>query len=301
MVISFTLPSQFVRTRHDSQALLRGRTGTDLENGRGMPRRALIATILLLSLTTPALAADPLADAHRLFYSGRYEEAAALALGVRTEQPGNLAAWELRSAALLFQLKRVFGEPKDRDRAWKDCAACQPLLDDFLAEFNAGRLEARAAVERDPLDADARFFLGKLNLNYVWLQLGTLGRRTGWGEYWEARRSVDAVLKENPEHVRARVARAWIDYIVDTRVPWAMRWALGGANKERGMLSLQDAARAEGDFFAQTEAAFALWEMHVREENFTDAVILARTLARDFPENRELARFLTRHDTTATP
>jgi len=61
------------------------------------------------------------------------------------------------------------------------------------------------------------FFLGKLDLNYVWLQLGPLRRKTGWDEYWEARRSLDAVLKANPRHVRARVARAWIDYIVDTR------------------------------------------------------------------------------------
>ncbi|HXW06452.1 MAG TPA: hypothetical protein VD833_14545 [Vicinamibacterales bacterium] len=37
------------------------------------------------------------------------------------------------------------------------------------------------------------FFLGKVDLNDVWLQSGTLGRKPGWDEYWEARRSLDQV------------------------------------------------------------------------------------------------------------
>src|SRR4030095_4118364 len=65
-----------------------------------------------------------------------------------------------------------------------------------------------------PDDGDALFFLGKVDLNYVWLQSGTLGRKTGWDEYWGARRSLDRVLQMNPESVRARGARAWVDYIV---------------------------------------------------------------------------------------
>jgi hypothetical protein len=49
---------------------------------------------------------------------------------------------------------------------------------------------ARARLEVDPGDEQMLFFLGKVDLNYVWLQLGTLGRKTGWDEYWEARRSL---------------------------------------------------------------------------------------------------------------
>ena len=120
----------------------------------------------------------------------------------------------------------------------------------------------------------------------------TLGRRTGWSEYWEARRSLDAVLKRNPSHVRARVARAWIDYIVDTKVPWGVRWVLGGGNKKKALRVAQEAAGADAGFFTKAEAGFALWEMQIREKNFTDAVATARLLARDFPENRELSDFL---------
>ena len=71
-----------------------------------------------------------------------------------------------------------------------------------------------------------------------------LGKKTGWDEYWEARKSLDAVLKANPKHVRARVARGWIDYIVDTRMPWGTRWVLGGGNKKKGLTTLREAAAA---------------------------------------------------------
>ena len=44
---------------------------------------------------------------------------------------------------------------------------------------------------------------------------------------------------------------------------------------------------------------FALWDMQVREREVPGAVATARMLSRDFPENRELRRFLTIHAPTA--
>jgi hypothetical protein len=139
------------------------------------------------------------------------------------------------------------------------------------------------------------FLLGKIDLNYVWLQLGTRGRKTGWDEYWAARTSLDQVLERNPGHLRARVARAWIDYIVGTKLPRGTRWLLGGGNKKRGLRAVREAASAEGEFFERAEATFALWDMQVRERDLAEAVATARQLARDFPDNRELTRFLNAH------
>jgi hypothetical protein len=139
------------------------------------------------------------------------------------------------------------------------------------------------------------FFLGKLNLNYVWLQLGTLGRKTGWSEYWEGRRALDQVLKASPDHVRARVARGWIDYIVDTKMPRGTRWMLGGGSKKRGLLAVRLAADADADFFTRAEARFALWDMQVRERDLQQAVATARALSRDFPNNEELSSFIAAH------
>jgi len=241
----------------------------------------------------PAAALD---HAQRLFYSGQYDAAAALALAVRLEDGGSLEAFEVRSSALHFQIRRALGTPADRDRAWKLCVACQELMSAFVTETNLGRAAARASLKRNPADQEALFFLGKLNLNYVWLQLGTLGRKAGWSEYWEARRSLDSVLKTTPGHVRARVARAWIDYIVATRVPRGTRWLVGGGNKTRGLQTVREAAQMEATPFVQAEARFALWDMQMRERDVADAIVTARTLSREFPNNRELMKFLDTHD-----
>jgi hypothetical protein len=260
--------------------------------------------VALLAGATPAVAQSPaLHDAQHLFYSGQFEAAGTAALNVRTTDTSNLAAFELRSSALLFQLKRALAEfstkDTDRDTAWKQCSVCPELMSAFLAENALGQAAARARLEINPADEAALFFLGKLDLNYIWLQAGTLGRKTGWREYWEARKSLDAVLDMNPDHVRARVARAWIDYIVDTKLPRGTRWLLGGGNKKRGLLMVREAASAEADFYVQAEAGFALWDMQVRERNLTEAVATAKELARDFPENRDLTRFIERHESVA--
>jgi hypothetical protein len=259
----------------------------------------LVAIVVLLtpSRTVAHTERDDatVADAHRAFYNARYEEAAALARALELEDPNDLTPCELRTSALLFQIKAAIGDPPDRDKAFAQCASCAAWLADFLSATRRGQAVARARLVVKPDDDTALFFLGKIDLNYVWLQLGPLGRKTGWDEYWEARKSLDAVLKRNPSNVRARVARAWIDYIVDTRMPRGTRWLLGGGDRKRALLSMQTAADTDASFFVHTEALFALWDLQVRERQLPAAVVIARRLATDFPGNRELVRFLETH------
>jgi hypothetical protein len=273
--------------------------------GRSFPAAFIPALVAAAAVATATNAwgdqperggAETLEEAQRLFYSGHYEPAAALALVVRSADQGNLAASELRSSALHFQIRYLLGTSESKSRAFNQCDSCDELLAAFQMETDLGRSAARTRLKRNASDEDALFFLGKLNLNLIWLQLGTLGRRTGWSEYWEARKSLDAVLKMNPQHVRARVARAWIDYIVDTKVPWATRWLLGGGNRKRGLMAVREASQVPAPPYVQAEAMFALWDMQVRERNLADAIVIARALARDFPENRELTKFLYTHD-----
>jgi len=246
-------------------------------------------------------AASPtLSDAQSLFFNARYDAAAELALELRSSDPDDLAIWELRTSGLLFQIKAALGAQADKEKAFKRCVTCPGLVTTFVSDTERGVALARARVQSAPDDVTARFFLGKMNLNYVWLQLGALGHRTGWDEYWEARRSLDAVLIQNPAHVRARVARAWIDYIVDTRMAFGTKWLLGGGNRKRALLTIQDAAKADADFFVNAEARFALWDLQIRERNVPAAVAVARGLAVDFPENPELAKYLDAHDTGVT-
>ena len=257
------------------------------------------AVLIAAGFSRPVLAQpEPrtLIDAYRLFYNAHYEEASALAESLRASAPQTLENDEVRTSAILFQLRGLLNGQDARDgdkkEAMKRCATCAALLASFTADLRHGQALARTTLKTTPNDEEALFFLGKLDLNYVWLELGLLGHKTGWDEYWEARKSLDAVLKQNPRHVRARVARGWIDYIVNTRMPWGTRWILGGGNKKRGMAAVREAATMDADFFTRAEADFALWDMTVRERDFATAVRLAERLAREFPDNREVARFL---------
>ncbi len=264
--------------------------------------RVRLAGVLVATLSGAAHAQMPetpqtLSEAYRLFYNAHYEEAAALAMALRATGSQDLENDEVRTSALLFQLRGLLngqdaGDSDKKDEALKRCSRCTDVLTAFMTDLHHGQALARARLKGTPTDEEALFFLGKLDLNYVWLELGLLGHRTGWDEYWEARKSLDAVLKQNPQHVRARVARGWIDYIVNTRMPWGTRWILGGGNKKRGIAAVREASTMDADVYTRAEAEFALWDMNVREKNLGVATDLAQKLAHNFPDNQEVARFL---------
>jgi hypothetical protein len=284
-------------------------------NGERKMAVVAFAVVMILQAVNPQMSGPPSTrqsevDAHastleraqRFFYNGDYDRAAALTRVLCEARPDDLDACELRTASLLFQIKKALGEAAERDKsiAWSRCAVCPELMSAFSAETVRSQTFARARLKADPDDQDTLFFLGKVDLNYVWLHLGMLGHKTGWDEYWEARRSLDRVIRMNPEHVRARVARAWVDYIVGSTVPRGVRWLLGGGNKKRGLLAVRQVAESGGgEFFDRVEAMFAFWDMQVRERDISGAVATAQLLARDFPENPELRRFLAIHDSTA--
>jgi hypothetical protein len=241
--------------------------------------------------------AASLTDARMQFYNGRYELAAASALELTMLDSANLAARELRSSALLFHIQRLMPERStDRAKALKQCAACPALIAEFERTTADGIAAARQAIAADEQNVDAHFFLGKLNLNVVWLYLGTLGHRAGWNQYWMGRHAIEAALARDPDHLRARVADAWIEYIVDTKMAWGTRWIVGGGNRKRALAMMSEAAAERGDFFDVAEARFALWEVQRREKNLADALRTARTLAHDFPDNRDLAAFIEKRD-----
>lgn len=270
------------------------------------PTLLLRAAAAAVAIVFPAIAAaqstrqadtgaTSLEESQRHFYNGRYEAAVAQALPLCTTPPVDLNACELATSGLHFQIRKALGMPGEA-KPWKGCAECPALLATFLAVSARGQAAARDTLKAKPSDDATRFLLGKLNLNFVWLQLGTLGKKTGWKEYWEARHLLDDLVKRKPEMIRARVARAWIDYIVDTRMPRGTRWLLGGGDKKKGLRVVREAANTPADFFVSAEAVFALWDMQVRERQMQEAVATARRLTRDFPENEELARFLAAHD-----
>ena len=259
--------------------------------------KPVVAALVLTLCGAGRADAQSLADAQRLFYNAQYQQAADLALKLRETGPQDLANDEVRTTALLFVLRGLLkGQDahngENKAEALKKCAKCPEVLATFTDDLHHGQALARAQLKANPRDETALFYLGKLDLNYVWLQLGLLGKKTGWDEYWEARKSLDALLKVNPDHVRARVARGWIDFIVNTRMPWGTRWVLGGGNKKKGLAAVRDAAAMPADEFSHAEAEFALWDMLLRDKNVPAATAVARRIAQAFPDNTEVAAFL---------
>jgi tetratricopeptide (TPR) repeat protein len=264
--------------------------------------KPFVVALLLALLGAGRADAQSLADAQRLFYNAHYQEAADLALKLRESGAHDLANDEVRTTALLFVLRGLLkGQDahngENKAAALKACTKCPEVLAIFAADLKHGQELARAQLKANPRDEVALFYLGKLDLNYVWLQLGLLGKKTGWDEYWEARKSLEALLKVNPDHVRGRVARGWIDFIVNTRMPWGTRWVLGGGNKKKGLATVREAAAMPTDEFSHAEAEFALWDMLLRDKNLPAATEVARRIAQAFPENSEVAAFLANRST----
>ena len=235
-----------------------------------------------------------LTEAQRLFYSGQYKEAATAAAPARVSTTATeaLAAFELHSSALHFQVKDLLGEAKDRQKALKACGACDGLLREFEADIVSGRAAAATRLASAPNDALTRYFHAKLTLNRLWMQNGTLGRRSGMGDYRAARADLDRVLKQIPGHIRATVARAWIEYVVDSRVPFGFKWMFGGGDRKKAIAALRAADAAATDPFDKAEAGFALWNALVREKRTAEARPVAEGLLAAFPENAELKRYL---------
>src|SRR5712691_13466044 len=86
-----------------------------------------------------------LTDARAAFYNAGFEQAAALTLDLCAADDAD--ACELRTAALLMQIKRAIGDPKDKDKAFKECPTCQALLDAFLRDTSRGQAAARARLK----------------------------------------------------------------------------------------------------------------------------------------------------------
>ena len=255
----------------------------------------VIATTIALSAQPqqgPSAPASALETAQHQFFSGKYVEAIATAAPLRDVPASALAAYELRTSTLHFRIKRLLGSAKDKEAAFKKCQPCPDLLKEFMADVTAGRALARERLKTAPRDEALLYLAAKLDLNEVWLNNSTLGRRKGFGLYKDARRGIDNVLAINPNHLRARVAHAWILYAVDTRIPFGFKWMFGGGDRKKALKEMREAAAMKGDRFAEDEASFGLWEMLMGEQMTADALTVARELVRRFPENEELQRFI---------
>ena len=124
------------------------------------------AAIVVSAMPTPVQAdgtesSAQLSAAQTQFYNGRYAEAAAATADLCKAAVEALPACELRSSAILFQIRRAIGEAPDKDKAFKQCAVCDGLFTTFITEIRQAQGVARAHLKTNPGDEQALFFLGK--------------------------------------------------------------------------------------------------------------------------------------------
>ena len=122
----------------------------------------LLAAILTVATAVPAHAGGAtLADAQRAFFNARYPAAADLALDLQGSDVDALAAYEVRTSALHFQLRDALGPDADKGKAFKLCVACPELLKVFLPTTpqRARRLLVRDC-SKTPATPMRCFFLG---------------------------------------------------------------------------------------------------------------------------------------------
>ena len=194
-------------------------------HNQSMHTARAVALMLVVILTTAVRAQDvqspapTITDAYRLFYNAHYEEAAALALSLRAAGTQDLENDEVRTSALLFQLRGLLNgqDASDNDNrsekgeVLKSCGArCAGVMDAFNADLHHGQAVARERLKTSPDDEEALFFLGKLDLNYVWLELGLLGHKTGWDEVLGSAKITRRGAQTEPES-RPRPSRPRLD------------------------------------------------------------------------------------------
>ena len=219
-------------------------------------------------------------------------------LELRASDPDNLANDEMRTSALLFQLKALLEGPSEKEadkaQALARCAACPDLIAAFVADTITAR-RSRARRSR-PIRTRIGAVLSRQARSELRLAPARtartpdrLGRVLG-GAQITRRRAQGAPAK------RSSTRRARLDRL-HRRHQNAVGHAVGARRRQpqAWRREVRQAAAIDADFFVHAEAEFALWNMQVRERDIAPATQVARELARDFPDNREVAKFLESH------
>src|SRR5262245_27317817 len=112
----------------------------------GLALLIVLAALAQAHSPVPAAELTGLRLAQHHFLSGRFQAAADVAAPLRSG-PDGLAAYELRTSALHFQLRRLIGEAPNKGKVFRQCADCQGLLDAFMKDLNDGKALAKAQLK----------------------------------------------------------------------------------------------------------------------------------------------------------
>lgn len=161
------------------------------------------------------------------------------------------------------------------------------VVAEFRELMRQAKQLAEARIRRNPKDVEALYFLGATEA----LKAAFAGavERSFMSALREGQDSVERhreVLKLDPKFHDAEVSIGMYDYIVSTLPPIVkVMAAVGGirGSKKRGLETLARVTR-EGKW-AQDDAKTLLMALLKREQRFTEALALARSLTAKYPRN----------------
>jgi hypothetical protein len=179
------------------------------------------ATLATSSIPAAAQTADrpALDEGHRLFYNGRYEAAAALALQSCTAPPLDLNACELATSALHFQIRKALdtgnrsrGRPAGARPYWRRSSRRR------AGAGPPGRAQGGSERRCDAVPA------GKLDLSYAGCSR-TLGKKIRWKK--SGRRGPRRSRRRRPDISPGARGAQRGSTTSSTRLPRHL-WVLGG-------------------------------------------------------------------------
>lgn len=254
----------------------------------------IVEFVAALSLACPGEYESKLSAGKELLYSARYEDTERVALEARSMCPEDPESFELRSTALILQVKMLSekysaGKTSKVENRVKICPECMQLLPLIEAEIRRG-IELASAPPAVARSERFLFLLGRLHLNQVWAYLELEGKLVASkGHFEKGRAIIDQVIAGNPRHVRALVANAWVNYVIDTRAPFGVKWIIGGGKKEVAFRDLAAAIAFAENPYEEWEAKFGLLSILKQEKKRqAEAAALMEQLRIRFPDNLSL-------------
>jgi tetratricopeptide (TPR) repeat protein len=158
----------------------------------------------------------------------------------------------------------------------------------FFAELQKSEDLARAILQKDRLNKDARYFMATVfGLRASFAITIDHGLREAFSNGNKSYSYTKQLVEEDPKYYDAYLTLGIYEYTVGL-IPWYMRWMIyviggGRGSKEDGLVHLKLAT--DNGEYVKNQAQVVSMVLNVREQHYTEALEQARNLAAQFPRS----------------
>jgi tetratricopeptide (TPR) repeat protein len=159
---------------------------------------------------------------------------------------------------------------------------------DFFAELQKSEDLARAILQKDRLNKDARYFMATVfGLRASFAITIDHGLRDAFSNGNKSYSYTKQLVEEDPKYYDAYLTLGIYEYTVGL-IPWYMRWMIyviggGRGSKEEGLAHLKLAT--DNGEYVKDQAQVVSMVLNVREQHYAEALEQAGNLAAKFPRS----------------